>query len=67
MTEDFKSNVLSYLTGNMEQGEGINEPIFNLEEETLAKNLKNDIATILTTQEGATSSSIYGKIYNDTI
>ena len=65
MTENFKSNVLNYLTGNMEHEEGINEPIFNLEEETLTKNLKNDISTMLASQESATNVSVFGKIYNE--
>jgi hypothetical protein len=67
MTEDFKSKILKYLTGNLEEETGTNEPIFNLEEKTISKNLKNNITALLTSQESATFVSIYGKVYNETI
>lgn len=65
MTQDFKDKLLKYLTGNLSEQSGTNEPIFDLEETSIANNIKNDVTTKLTTQESATNVSVYGKIYNE--
>ena len=48
MTEDFKSKVLKYLTGNLEQNTGVNEPQFS-EYEITTTNTRQQIATELNT------------------
>lgn len=67
MTNDYKDKVLKYLTGNLEQQQGLDEPIFNREEEIINKNIKSTISDILTERESATNTFIYGKIFNQNI
>ena len=48
MTEDFKNKRLKYLTGNLEQETGVNEPQFG-EYEITTTNTRQQIATELNT------------------
>ena len=66
MTEDYKENLLKYLTGNLEIEQGQNYPNFNENVETLDKNIKKNINSILEEKENAISTVVLGKIYNET-
>lgn len=64
MTQDYKDNLLKYLTGNLELENGQNYPIIDSEIETLNKNVYDDIKTILINEENATNVILLGKLYN---
>lgn len=66
MTQDYKDNLLKYLTGNLEIEQGQNYPNFNENVETLDKNIKKNINSILEEKENAISTVVLGKIYNET-
>lgn len=64
MTEDYKDKLLKYITGNITEETGNNIPSFD-NSETLDKNIAENINTILTNEENATTVSALGKIYNE--
>ena len=61
MTQDYKDNLLKYLTGNLELENGQNYPIIDSEIETLNKNLYDNIKTKL---NNPSNCVILGKVYN---
>lgn len=65
MTQDYKDNLLKYLTGNLGQESGDNIPLFPENSETINKTIVNDITTILTNQEDAQNILVLGKLYNE--
>ena len=64
MTEDYKNKLLKYISGNITEETGENIPSFD-NNETLNKNLAENINTILANEENATTVSALGKIYNE--
>lgn len=64
MTQDYKDNLLKYLTGNLTIELGDNYPNFSENIETLDKNVYDDIKTILINEESATNVLLLGKLYN---
>lgn len=64
MTQDYKDNLLKYLTGNLQNETGNNIPLLNQETETINKNVYDDIVNILTEDENAVSVVVLGKLYN---
>lgn len=64
MTEDYKENLLKYLTGNLTIESGENYPNFSENIETLDKNVYDEIKTILINEESATNVLLLGKLYN---
>ena len=65
MTQDYKDNLLKYLTGNLDIESGDNIPLFPENSETINKTIVNDITTILTNQEDAQNILVLGKLYNE--
>lgn len=65
MTQDYKENLLKYLTGNLDIENGDNIPIFPTENETINRTVVNDIINILTTNEGAQNVLVLGKLYSE--
>ena len=65
MTQDYKTNLLEYLTGNITEEPNVNTPIFNQQIDTLNNNIVNNAETILINEENAQSVVFLGKIYND--
>ena len=65
MTQDYKDNLLKYLTGNLDIESGDNSPLFPENSETINKTIVNDITTILTNQENAQNILVLGKLYNE--
>lgn len=65
MTQDYKDNLLKYLTGNLDLESGDNIPLFPENSETINKTIVNDITTILTNQEDAQNILVLGKLYNE--
>lgn len=61
MTQDYKDNLLKYLTGNLELENGQNYPIIDSEIETLNNNIYNNIMSNL---NNPYNCLILGKIYN---
>lgn len=61
MTQDYKDNLLKYLTGNLDIESGQNYPVFDENIETLNKNIYYNIKNIL---NNPSSLYILGKIYN---
>lgn len=64
MTQDYKDNLLKYLTGNLNIESGGNYPNFSENIETLNKNVYDDIKTKLINNENAQSTILLGKLYN---
>ena len=64
MTEDYKDNLLKYLTGNLDIENGNNIPSFD-DDEVLNKNIAENIKTILTDEQNANYVIALGKIYNE--
>lgn len=64
MTENYKDNLLKYLTGNLPIESGNNYPDFSEDIETLNNNVYDDIKTILINEESATNVILLGKLYN---
>ena len=64
MTQDYKENLLKYLTGNLDIENGNNIPSFE-NSETLNKNIAENIKTILTDEQNANYVIALGKIYNE--
>lgn len=64
MTQDYKENLLKYLTGNLDIENGNNIPSFD-NSETLNKNIAENIKTILTDEQNANYVIALGKIYNE--
>ena len=64
MTEDYKENLLKYLTGNLDIENGNNIPSFD-NSETLNKNIAENINNILTNEQSANSVVALGKLYNE--
>lgn len=65
MTQDYKDNLLKYLTGNLGQESGDNIPNFEQESEIIDTNLAEDIKNNLTNNNNATNVIALGKIYNE--
>lgn len=61
MTQDYKDNLLKYLTGNLDSESEQNYPVFDENIETLNKNIYFNIKSIL---NDPSSLNILGKIYN---
>lgn len=61
MTQDYKDNLLKYLTGNLELENGQNYPIIDSEIETLNNNI---YANIMSNLNNPYNCLILGKIYN---
>ena len=66
MTQDYKDNLLKYLTGNLDLESGDNIPIFPTENETINRTIVNDIINNLTTNEEAQNVLVLGKLYSET-
>ena len=64
MTQDYKDNLLKYLTGNISSESGNNIPSFD-DDEVLNKNIAENIKTILTDEQNANYVIALGKIYNE--
>lgn len=64
MTQDYKNNLLKYLTGNLSIESGNDYPDFSEDIETLNNNVYDDIKTILINEESATNVILLGKLYN---
>lgn len=64
MTQDYKNNLLKYLTGNLDIENGNNIPSFD-NSETLNKNIAENINNILTNEQSANSVVALGKLYNE--
>ena len=65
MTQDYKDNLLKYLTGNLDLESGDNIPNFEQESEIIDNNLAEDIKNKLTNNNNATNVIALGKIYNE--
>lgn len=65
MTQDYKDNLLKYLTGNLDLESGDNIPDFEQESEIIDRNLAEDIKNNLTNNNNATNVIALGKIYNE--
>ena len=65
MTQDYKDNLLKYLTGNLDLESGDNIPNFEQESEIIDTNLAEDIKNNLTNNNNATNVIALGKIYNE--
>ena len=65
MTQDYKDNLLKYLTGNLDIENGQNYPNLSENIETLNNNLKDDVNSILAEENNAQSVTILGKLYNE--
>ena len=61
MTQDYKDNLLKYLTGNINEDSGQDYPLIDGNIETLNKNLYDNIKTKL---NNPSNCVILGKIYN---
>lgn len=64
MTQDYKDNLLKYLTGNLDIENSNNIPIFE-NGEILNKNIAENINNILTNEQSANSVVALGKLYNE--
>lgn len=64
MTQDYKDNLLKYLTGNITEESGNNIPSFD-DNEILDKNIAENITNILTEEQNASYVIALGKIYNE--
>lgn len=65
MTEDYKENLVKYLTGNLSVETGDNIPLFPQQTENINQTVVDNIKNILTTEEQAQNIIILGKIYNE--
>mgnify|MGYP003322379945 CR=1 FL=1 len=65
MTGTYKELLLKYLTGKIDEEIGVNQPVFDLDSDTLTNNVKNDLTTQLTELKSATNLYILGKIYSN--
>ena len=61
MTQDYKDNLLKYLTGNLDSGSGQNYPVFDENIETLNNNIYENVNNKL---NNPYLMNILGKIYN---
>ena len=65
MTQDYKDNLLEYLTGNLNIGSGENKPNFTEQTEILNKNIAENVKTKLAASDNAQNVVELGSLYNE--
>lgn len=65
MTQDYKDNLLKYLTGNLNIGSGENKPNFTEQTEILNKNIAENVKTKLAASDNAQNVVELGSLYNE--
>ena len=65
MTQDYKDNLLKYLTGNLNIGSEENKPNFTEQTEILNKNIAENVKTKLAESDNAQNVVELGSLYNE--
>lgn len=65
MTQDYKDNLLKYLTGNLDIESGENKPNFTGQTEILNKNIAENVKTKLAASDNAQNVVELGSLYNE--